>query len=109
MSSYGSSACAALVGMLSGDSAALVVQIPRLAALARDDAPLARLGLDDSEAHGHRGRYGTTTALASSTSTTAESPTTVTPVGRVSPSFTTRTSARLPSIVSSVIRPCCSA
>jgi DNA-binding transcriptional LysR family regulator len=32
----------------------------------------------------------------------------VTPVGRVSPSCTTRTSARLPSIVSSATRPCCS-
>ena len=56
-----------------------------------------------------RGRYGTTTALDMSTSTNAESPITVTPEARGRPSRTTRTLARLPSIVSSATRPCCSA
>jgi hypothetical protein len=49
-------------------------------------------------------RYGTTTALARSTRTSAVSPTRVTPVAPDSPSFTTRTSARLLSTVSSVTR-----
>ena len=53
----------------------------------------------------HCRRYGTTTALARSTRASAVSPTTVTPVAPVSPSLTTRTSALLPSIVSSVTRP----
>ena len=90
MLSYGYSACDVLVGMLSVHPPARRCEVERCA-------------VPD------HGRYGTTTAFVSSTSTSAESPTTVTPEARVSPSFTTRTSARLPSIVSSATRPCCSA